>query len=406
MGAANLRLILSRVGENPMTWHVLDAASIWIKEFCAALGKTQSVCAWAPKMSVTGVLQSWDRVQVFKDPSLEVRLFPLQRGYARFPISAVVRLGSMMTNRLANHTPGDILQSPLVCTTPYYAPVAERWEGPVVYYQTDLTVEYHNVDQALIRSLDRRLCRVADLVCPNSNRIASYMRSVGCGPEKICVLPNATREFNLAASPLFEPASLPENASGLKRPIAGVIGNLAANMDWVFLRDLVARTPEFSWLFVGPTTMEVPDAEHHKARKRLIQHGGRVRFVGSQPYGALQEYARGIDVAILPYRKQEPTYSGSSTRFYEHLSACRPMLATCGFEELLHKEPLLTLCDEPEQAARFLADLKRNHFRDGQERARWRASFSGTWEVRAASMVFALSDRLKSKSVTQQPVAS
>ena len=35
----------------------------------------------------------------------------------------------------------------------------------------------------------------------------------------------------------------------------------------------------------------------------------------------LAAYARAFDVAVLPYRRVEPTYSGSSTRFYEHLAA-------------------------------------------------------------------------------------
>jgi glycosyltransferase involved in cell wall biosynthesis len=391
------------MGENPMTWHVLDATSIWIKEFCAALGKTQPVCAWVPTMASTGIWQNWEKTEVCPDPLIELRKFPLQRGYARFPVSLAVRLGPTMVGRLERQMFGPVEESPLICTTPYYAPVAERWPGPVIYYQTDLTVEYHNVDRGLIRSLDRRMCAAADLVCPNSHRIAAYMESVGCDPGKIRIVPNATRELNLAEAAPLEPSRLPENAVDMIRPVAGVIGNLAANMDWIFLRDLVERTPEFSWLFVGPTTMEVPDPGHRAARETLLQKGGRVRFVGPQPYGALQAYARGIDVAVLPYRKKEPTYSGSSTRFYEHLSACRPMLATRGFEELLHKEPLLTLCNHAEEGAALLSDLRHMNFRDGQEEARWQASRSGTWEVRAAAMVAALHDGLDRGNVVRPP---
>ena len=72
---------------------------------------------------------------------------------------------------------------------------------------------------------------------------------------------------------------LPPVLEGLSRPVAGIIGNLAANLDWEF------------------------------------------------------------DVAILPYRFGEPNYSGSATRFYEHLAACRPMLATPNVAELQTKQP-------------------------------------------------------------------
>ncbi len=97
----------------------------------------------------------------------------------------------------------------------------------------------------------------------------------------------------------------------------------------------------------------------------------------------LQTYARCVDVAVLPYMKREPTFSGSSTRFYEHLAAGRPMLATRGFAELLEKEPLLKLVDEPEELAACLRSLAAAGFRDGYEADRWEASKVGTWQKRA-----------------------
>ena len=120
---------------------------------------------------------------------------------------------------------------------------------------------------------------------------------------------------------------------------------------------------------------------------------GRVRFVGSKPYGLLQQYARAIDVAVLPYRRKEPTFSGSSTRFYEHLAACRPMLSTRGFEELLHKEPLLRLFDTAEQLVALLRELERVDFCDALEAIRWKASQSGSWSLRAATVISALHAR-------------
>ncbi len=375
-----------------MTWHVLDARSVWIKEFAWALSQHVPVCAWTPQMSWTGVLGGRETMERQADPPLPLRRFPLQRGYASFPVSAFVRLGTTLTKRLERETREPKL-SPLICTTPYYAPVAERWSGPVVYYQTDLTVGYAGVNPAQVRDLDGRLCRRADLVCPNSERIAEYMRERGCAPDKIVVVPNATREANVLSGPTASPAPLPADVADLPRPIAGVIGNLAANMDWQYLLGLVRQARGFTWIFVGPTDMPVPDRAQNRARTELLHYGGRVRFIGNRPYGELQSYARAFDIAVLPYRKQEPTYSGSSTRFYEHLAACRPMLATRSFAELLQKEPLLYLSDVPEEAAMYLARMKSRHFSDGQETARWEASRTGTWTERATTLRGALLER-------------
>ena len=116
--------------------------------------------------------------------------------------------------------------------------------------------------------------------------------------------------------------------------------------------------------------------------------------MGRKPYGELQDYARALDVAVLPYRKKEPTFSGSSTRFYEHLAAGRPMVATRGFAELLEKEPLLTLVDTGAEIGDALEVLALRNFQDGQAEARWIASRTGTWEERARTMREALYSRL------------
>ena len=376
-----------------VTWHVLDAGSVWIKEFSSALDSFVPSIGWSPVMSWTGLFEHSVRLEELADPPLRMHHFPLQRAYHRFPLAPVVRLGATQTRRMRS-APGTSEASPLICTTPYYAPVAERWNGPVVYYQTDLTYGYAKVDPAAVLSLDQRMCRAATAVCPNSRRIAEYMTQMaGCDPAKITIIPNATRQSNILPEPPHGRGPVPADLAGLRRPVLGVIGNLAGNLNWSLLREAIDRTPQFSWAFVGPTSMPIEDASEHSSRAELLRRGGRVRFVGAKPYKALQEYARCFDAAVLPYQRKEPTFSGSSTRYYEHLAACRPMIATRGFEELLRKQPLLTLIDTSDDLLRELQILATVGFEDGLEDARWSASQQGTWHNRALGVVEALSER-------------
>ena len=366
-------------------WQVLDVGSIWMREFGSALSRQAKTAAWAPVMSRFGVFSNWERTVEVKEPPLRVREFPLQRGYSREPLRRLVRFESAMLERLERATEGAPERSPLICSTPFYAPVAERWPGPVVYYSTDLTAEYDSLKRGQVHGLDRRMCRVARSVCPNSARIAEYLvNEAGCEASKITIVPNATRESNVAAEALLEQGPLPEDVRDMARPIAGVIGELSGNMDWSVIADAMERTPELNWLFVGPTTRTIADREQNSGRERVMR--GRARFAGPKPYGELQAYARSFDVAVLPYRKKEPTYSGSSTRFYEHLSACRPMVATRGFAELMEKVPLLMLVDTGVEMAAALNELGAKGFRDGLERERWLASRTGTWEQRARTL--------------------
>lgn len=373
-----------------MTWQLLQISDVLDKEFGSALAGDVPVLAWQPKMTSFPWLAS-EAEQPVGDPPLRIRSFPLLRGYWRFPLSVVAALGPAQARRMKGHCESP-QNSPLICTTPYCAPVAERWPGPVIYWLTDLMAAYGGAKASLVRRLDARMCRASTLVCPNSSRIAAYLIEQQCDPAKIVVIPNATRESNLLAAPALDAGELPLELGARERPVAGVIGNLAGNMDWLFLRSLVEKTPEFTWIFVGPTTMPIPDAAHRDAREGVIKHT-RARFMGRKPYGELARYARSFDVAVLPYLRREPTFSGSSTRFYEHLAAGRPMVATRGFEELLRKEPLLRLVDTAEEAARVLYELKSVGFNDGYAAARWQASKEATWQVRVRTVQLALSQR-------------
>jgi glycosyltransferase involved in cell wall biosynthesis len=365
-------------------WQVLDAGSVWMKEFASALSRFVPTTVWIPKMSLTGHWQAGEHVEQIADPQLEARVFPLQRGYARFPLDRLLPFSNKLVQTLRSRAPNEE-RSILLCTTPFYAPVAERWRGPVVYYVTDLTKKYQGCNEQQVVALDKRLCAVASGVCPNSNRIAQYlMREAGCDREKITIIPNATRRMNVQPSWHRFPCSRPADITHLKSPVVGVIGNLAGNLDWVLLKNIISRTAFASWVFVGPTDMTIRDRTQSEARGWVKAHA---HFTGSKPYGSLQAYARAFEVAALPYLKHEPTYSGSSTRFYEHLAAGRPMIGTRGFAELTEKEPLIELADSADDWFAALLRLKNQDFCDGYERARWQASQSATWDCRAQTMI-------------------
>ncbi len=370
---------------NVVAWQILDVGSIWMREFASAMARVEPVLAWWPEMRTFGALERWEREETIPEPPLTVRRYPLQRGYARAPLRQLLPYHLALLKRMRAHLVEE-RSTGLICSTPFYAPVAERWKGPVVYYVTDLTAGYATLDGEQVKALDRRLCKAATSVCPNSRRLATYLQEeAGCAPEKISVVPNATRESNISPASLLTPGPLPPEVSDLQRPIAGVMGNLSGNLDWSLLLPVVEQTPWLTWLFVGPTEL-IEDETQRTAREAVMQNK-RAHFVGAKPYGELQRFARAFDVALLPYLKKEPTYSGSSTRFYEHLAACRPMLATRGFAELLEKPPLLELVDTPQQVLAALERLRVLQFQDGLEAARWEASRSGTWEERVRMLV-------------------
>src|SRR5271155_2826647 len=98
--------------------HILDAGSIWLKEFASALGTMVSTCNWCPEIRSFGHWEDWERTETIADPRLTMIRFPLQRGYARVPIAQLFPFEKAITARLNRHlsTPD---RSILICTTPF-----------------------------------------------------------------------------------------------------------------------------------------------------------------------------------------------------------------------------------------------------------------------------------------------
>ncbi len=385
----------------PDPWYILQMSDVLDLEFATGLAEGGPVTLWEPRGSY---LPRWSGLPgegaKTEHPNLRIVHFPVLRGAARLPFSLAERMGPALLKRLLARTPAPA-RSVLVCTTPYFAAVAERWPGPVVYWLTDLMAAYEGIDPERHLRLDRRLRARAELVCPNSERIAAYLlEQAGCSRNKLVVLPNANRARNTLQTPLRAPTEPAPGMPASGGPVAGVIGALGGNMDWQYLEQLQALTPWLRWVFVGPADLRVEEPAQRRARRAVLQHPNST-FTGPKPYGELYRYARAFTVAVLPYRRREPTFSGSSTRFYEHLAACHPMLATPGVAELLGKEPLLRLAATVEEGVRVLEEWRLAGFDDGQREARWQASLLGTWTERGRTMRAALAARLTSQLTSQ-----
>lgn len=362
---------------------VLDVRSIWVTEFARALATKVSTTGLRPTIDSFGLLRRAVRPQP-ADGALAIFTCRLQRGWWRSALLSE-------SGKLIGFARSRASASPSTCvvfTSPHYAAVADAFRDfTTAYYVTD-NFRACFPDQPAIARLEAKLASKVTHVFPNSKRIRQFfVDEAGIDAGRITVIPNGVRSDSIPPAPLDAPADPPPGMSTGARPWALVMGNLAANTDWPLLDRVISETPWLNWVLVGPTDMPCASAEHGRVRSRLMAAGGRVRFLGWQPPGALAGFARACDVAVLPYLKREPTYSGSSTRSYEHFAACRPVVATEGFAELLEREPLVTVCESAERMVSALETLRGQGFQDGHERARWELAASSTWSHRAERML-------------------
>jgi len=355
-----------------------DARTPTIVELATSLSKITSVEMFSPQAK--WVAFGAKPYTEDRSPSgLKVTTIPIQRGYFRFP-----RIG-MLRRALLNGIGRRGDQDALLVAYPQYASVADQWRGPVIYYATDRYSYFHGVNRTRIEHLEAKLSERSDMVVAVSARIANYfIHDLGCPANRVHILPNAAHPSSVQRED--DVAYREEVGLGIDRPIAGIIGNCGDNIDWTLLADLITQTPWMTWVFVGPVQANLATTRQSLCRQKVFSCKN-VRLLGKQPYSKLGRYARSFDVAVLPYSSTEPTRSGSSTRFYEHLAACRPILATRGVEELGSKAELITLFDRAEDARLELQHLRAQGFRDGKEHARWLASKNETWDVRAQDLL-------------------
>ncbi len=365
---------------------VFDVRAIWVTEFARALATKIPTIGLRPTIDAMGLLHRAAR-PVDGDNALKVFSCRLQRGWWRSALLSERR-------KLVAFVRSQAAMLPTTCvifTSPHYASVAEAFrECTTAYYVTD-NFRACFPDEPAIATLETKLAACVTHVFPNSERIRRFfVDDAKVEDDRVTVIPNGVRGENVLPAPLYAPTDPPAEMPTMPRPWALVMGNLAANTDWPLLEAVIGETPWLSWVFVGPTEMPCASEEHERIRQRLMETRGSAYFLGWQPPVTLKSFARACDVAVLPYLKREPTYSGSSTRSYEHFAACRPILASEGFAELLERQPLVTVCRSVEEMVSALRRLKQSRFRDGHESARWHLARESTWSHRAERMLAVL----------------
>ena len=205
------------------TWHLLQVSDVLDMELAQALSEFAGVVAWEPQRTwlpwLTKPGSEFERMAA--DSDVRVRKLPLLHGFARPVLSKIARTGPAVVERLKLQTLSPE-RTPLICTIPYFAEVAELWPGPVVYWLTDLMAAYTGADREQVERLDRRMCAAATLVCPNAERLADYLVNfAACDREKICILPNATRASNLLPHPAQRPAEVPATLGDVRKTDRG-----------------------------------------------------------------------------------------------------------------------------------------------------------------------------------------
>ena len=198
---------------------------------------------------------------------------------------------------------------------PFWAPLAkyaqEKWGWHIVYDCMDEHSGFATNDARMVEQ-ETALMRSADLVVATAQVLAEKAQR---NARKVLRLPNAADYDHFGQRPA---KLLPEALDGV---VVGYYGAISNWFDLDMIRTAAERRPDWHFVLVGNT---------YGADKREITRLsalGNVHFEGEQPYSSLPSYLYRFDVACIPFLKTPLTEATNPVKFYEYLSAGKPVVA-------------------------------------------------------------------------------
>jgi glycosyltransferase involved in cell wall biosynthesis len=180
---------------------------------------------------------------------------------------------------------------------------------------------YHRLDDYAVllpkdRPLERAIEAKADLLFVVSATLQEQYARQG---RKAILLPNGVDLAHFSQA-LKEGTEVPEDLTSLRSPRIGYVG-IVDPLWWVDMELLIglARVrPDWSVVLIGPT----------EKRRLSFNVPSNLHLLGARPYRLVPRYLKGMDVCLVPFKKNAVTQACSPLKLYEYLAAGRAVVST------------------------------------------------------------------------------
>lgn len=270
---------------------------------------------------------------------------------------------------------------------PTAADLVGTLDEQLVIYQVsdkyDANIYDHAVSPGVIGELHRRLLERADLVFYSGRKLFEEAESFR---EKSRLLEQGV-DFDHFACAAMLAAEPPAELAGLPRPILGYFGALDFVIDQELVRNVAARRPQWSWVFIGL-----------KSKALTLEQLPNVRVLSPRPYEEMPRYAAAFDVCVLPWDIRNPFVAyGSAIKVREYLASGKPVVIMA-LPEYEHLAGVLRMARDSEsfitQVEMALAERDAEAARRRQQSVR-----EHTWEARAEQLSGWIEQALGEKSL-------
>jgi glycosyltransferase involved in cell wall biosynthesis len=246
-------------------------------------------------------------------------------------------------------------------------------EDRVIYYCVDEYTALNGVSQANMGELERQLMSRADLVIVSAERL--YRVKSAVHPNTHLIRHGVDFEnFHKALDPA---TVVPEDLAKLHKPVIGYFGLMSSDWFDVPLLAHAARCiPEASFVLIGKVAMDMSE----------LKALPNVHILGHKPYSSLPAYAKGFDVAVIPFPISEATLNANPLKAREYLAAGLPVVSTA-----IPEVQSLGQCFVAEERESFVHELRRALHSPGSRRDRSESMRPHSWEARLEEIAHCMS---------------
>ncbi len=260
-------------------------------------------------------------------------------------------------------------------------------ETLTVYHCIDeFTVGTSGRKRQTIQMLETNLLKRADIVFANSQLTFQNKRKFN--PHTYHLPSGADiAHFAKAANPA---TNIHPDIENLPHPILAFVGNINEKIDISILTSVVRTHPEWTLVMIG-------QPHPYAVNLQPLQHISNVYWLGKQPFSALPEILKGVDVCLLPYTQSEATRYRSPLKLYEYLATGKPIVSTPHpevnqFSNLITISPPKTFTQAIEDALK--TDTPQAHVK------RIQAAQQHSWDARVDEILTILNQHLKLGGIT------
>ena len=221
-----------------------------------------------------------------------------------------------------------------------------------VYHAVDAVQEQPCMPRTLIETQEACLCRSVDQVFTTSPYLAEQLVRY---TDRICYEPNvADREhFSAAIAMRRDPGFFdPPELAAIPKPKIGFVGAISSyKLDFVLIRAVALRHPEWHFVFIGPQAEGEPSTDLSQLFRLRNVH-----WLGPKPYSQLPRFLAAFQCAWLPLQCNAYTRAMFPMKFFEYLFAGLPVVST-RIHALRSFDAICSLC--PPDPLEFSQQLQR-----------------------------------------------